>query len=192
MYEIWKDVVGYEGIYEVSNLGNIRSLDRQMLVNRKNGSYYLPLPGKLLKPQKLRHGYVGVWLYKDANQNGRNGKLKSIHRIVAEAFCEKPDGKDEVNHINEIKDDNRAENLEWCDRIENCNHGTRGERLSKAGTNGKQSKAVYQFSPEGKLIAVFPSMAEVQRTTGFRKGNIWKQMVGQRDTAYGFKWSHNV
>lgn len=190
MEEIWKDVVGYEGLYEVSNLGRVRSLPRTITVQRNGFSYQLPLPSKVLKPQPLRHGYVGVWLYGKDHIDGRNGKNKSVHRIVAEAFCKREDGKNEVNHLNEIKNDNRAENLEWCDRVENCNYGTRGERLSKAGTNGKQSKPVFQFTPDGKLVAEYPSMAEVQRSTGFRKGNIWKQMVGKYETAYGYKWSH--
>lgn len=176
MEEIWKDAVGYEGLYQVSNLGVIR--------NAKTGKH--------LKPNYTRTGYATVWLYGKDHLNGRNGKSYQVHRIVANAFCERPDGADEVNHLNENKADNRACNLEWCTHRENSSYGTRGKRIAEANLNGKKSKAVYQFSPDGKLIAVFPSMAEVQRTTGFRKGNIWKQMTGKYETAYGFKWSHNV
>ena len=190
MEEIWKDVVGYEGFYEVSNLGRVRGVDRTMEVSRGENTYIVPIHGKVLKQQARKHGYMSVWLYGKGGIAGKNGKPFSVHRIVADAFCEHPDGKNEVNHINEVKNDNRADNLEWCDRIENCNHGTRNAKLSEKGTNGKQSIPVYQYTPDGELVAIYPSMAEVQRSTGFRKGNIWKQMVGQRETAYGYKWSH--
>lgn len=176
MEEIWKDVVGYEGLYQVSNLGIVRNSHTK----------------RHLKPTYTRTGYAHVWLYGKDHVSGRTGKGFQVHRIVAKAFCQKPDGADEVNHLNENKADNRACNLEWCTHKENSSYGTRGERIGKANLNGKKSKTVYQLSPDGKLINVFPSMAEVQRSTGFRKGNIWKQMTGQYETAYGFKWSHTL
>ena len=174
MEEIWKDVVGYEGLYEVSNLGNIRN--RSTL--------------RVLKPIYTRTGYAMVWLYGKGGTAGKNGKSVQVHRIVAIAFLGQPSGKSEVNHLNENKADNRVCNLEWCTHQENSSYGTRGKRIGKANTNGKQSKAVYQFTTSGELVAKYPSMAEMQRSTGYRKGNVWKQMVGERETAYGFKWSH--
>lgn len=174
--ENWKPVVGYEGLYEVSDLGRIKSLRGD---------------GRILKEQKTRTGYCQVWLYNGMpHQNGRKGKNYQVHRIVAEAFLENPNGLPEVNHINEDKSDNRAENLEWCTHIENSRHGTRGERIGEKLKNGKRSKTVCQYTPNGMLVAEYPSMAEVQRSTGFRKGNIWKQMVGKRETAYGYRWEH--
>lgn len=189
--ETWRDVVGYEGLYEVSDQGRVRSKDRSMKVVRSGFEYILPLKGTILKPQDGNHGYKQVWLYGCGGASEkRNGRLVSVHRIVAEAFCEKHDGDTEVNHLNEIKDDNRAENLEWCTHKENSNYGTRGERLSAINTNGKQSRIVRQYTLDGELVAEYPSMAEVQRSTGFRKGNIWKQMTGQYEHAYGFRWTH--
>ena len=173
MEEIWKDVVGYNGLYQVSNLGNIKNRD-----------------GRILKQQTRNHGYLSVWLYGGAHLDGRNGKAFSVHRIVAEAFLPNPNGCAEVNHKDENKKNNAVENLEWCSHKENSNHGTRGKRIGAANKNGKQSRAVFQFSADGKLLAVYPSMAEVQRSTGFRKGNIWKQMSGKYELAYGYKWSH--
>ena len=130
MEEIWKDVVGFEGLYEVSNLGHIRSLPHETVIERKKGKpYVLKKSGSYLTPQPRQHGYMSVWLYGNGGNNGRAGKQYSVHRIVAEAFCYKPEGCNEVNHINENKTDNRACNLEWCTHKENSNHGTRGERI---------------------------------------------------------------
>lgn len=95
-----------------------------------------------------------------------------VHRIVAEAFCKRDAGDTEVNHLNEVRDDNRADNLEWCTHLENSRYGTRGARISAVNTNGKQSKKVYQYTLDGELVAEYPSMAEAQRSTGFAKGNI--------------------
>ena len=185
--ETWRDVVGYEDLYEVSDQGRVRSKERVKKVVRYGTEYDLPLKGIVLKPQVGNHGYLQVWLY--GTGSGR-GRLTSVHRIVAEAFCEKHDGDTEVNHLNEIKDDNRAENLEWCSHAENSRYGTRGARISAINTNGKQSKKVYQYTLDGELVAEYPSMAEAQRSTGFAKGNIWKQMTGQYTHAYGYKWTH--
>lgn len=130
MEEIWKPVVGFESRYEVSNLGRIRSLPHETLVERKKGKpYILKKRGAYIEPQPRRHGYMSVWLYGNGGNNGRAGKQYSVHRIVAEAFISNPCGYAEVNHINEDKTDNRACNLEWCSHIQNSNHGTRGERI---------------------------------------------------------------
>lgn len=191
MNEVWKDVVGYEGLYEVSDLGNIRSKSRTIHIVQSNREYDLVTEGKLLKPQPFRDGYVGVWLYGKGTTGNKNGKLYSVHRLVAKAFHDNPNDYPEVNHINEIKTDNRACNLEWCSHKVNCCHGTRGQRIGRSNTNGKRSKKVYQFTPDGELVAEYPSMAEVQRSTGFKPGNIWAQMVGKTQMAYGYKWSHS-
>ena len=173
MDEIWKDVVGYDGKYQVSNLGNVKN-------NR----------GRILKPQPRKHGYLSVWLYGGEHISGRNGKQFSVHRLVAGAFIDNPNNYEEVNHIDENKQNNCSSNLEWCSRKQNVNHGTAIERRAKTTRNGKRSIPVYQYLPSGELVNVYPSMAEVQRSTGYRKGNIWKQMNGIYETAYGYKWAH--
>lgn len=173
--EIWKDVVGYEGLYEVSNLGNVRNA----------------VSGKVLKPQKLRHGYVGVWLYGNGGIAGRNGKQFSVHRIVAKAFCENPNNYAEVNHKNEVKCDNRAENLEWCTHKENSAYGTRGKRIGEKNTNGKRSTQIDQLDMFGNFIRTFPSWHEAERC-GYRSGNIYKAMNGDRTHAYGYKWRYSL
>ena len=190
MKEIWKDVVGYEGLYEVSDCGNVRSLPRVIPVNRAGVEYELLTQSKVLRPQKMKHGYVGVWLYGKESTGGKNGKQYSVHRLVAEAFCEKRPGADEVNHINEIKSDNRACNLEWCTHQENSAHGTRGQRIGAANLNGKKSKPVLQFSKDGELIAEYPSLQEVSRVTGYKAGNICRNIHGKGMAAYGYVWRY--
>ena len=114
--EIWKPVVGYEGKYEVSNMGRVKSL-----------KYYGWYQIKILKPIKTQNGYLRVHLAK----NGIFHKT-SIHRIVAEAFIPNPDNLPLINHKNEDKTDNRVENLEWCSWKYNNNYGTRNKRLSES------------------------------------------------------------
>lgn len=141
MEEIWKDVVGFEGLYQVSNLGNVRS------------------ERKVLKPLKRRHGYLSVFLY------DRKGDYKqvSIHRLVAEAFIPNPNGYAEVNHKDECKTNNVATNLEWCTHKQNSSHGTRGERIGKANKNGKRSKPVVAIDMFGNVAFEFPSIQEANR-----------------------------
>lgn len=108
MIEIWREIEGYDGKYQVSNLGRIWS--------NKSKQY--------LKSYPANHGYLRLTLY------GADGKPKgeSHHRLVARAFCPNPNGYTEVNHIDEDKTNNNASNLEWCSRERNCNHGTRNSR----------------------------------------------------------------
>ena len=117
--EIWKDVVGYEGFYQVSNKGNVYSVGRVDSRGHRRR-------GRILKPKYDRGGYLTVNLCK-------NGKLKTkkVHRLVAGAFLPNPNGLPQVNHRDEIKDNNNVENLEWCDSKHNINYGTRNERISK-------------------------------------------------------------
>ena len=153
MDEVWKPVVGYEGLYEVSDIGNVRG---------KRG---------LLKPQPRQHGYISVWLYGRYRSAKRAGKQFSVHRLVAEAFVQNPNGYTEVNHKDECKTNNRAENLEWVSHQQNSSFGTRGARIGRANTNGKRSKPIAQYTLDGKLLTVFPSLQEAGRH-GFNASNI--------------------
>ena len=113
--EIWRPVVGYEGLYEVSNLGRVRSVDRY---------YYRLHKGKVLSLSKNANGYLKVVL-------SCNGKCKTIkvHRIVAEAFLPNPDNLPQVNHKDEDKTNNSVDNLEWCNAKYNLSYGTRKDKV---------------------------------------------------------------
>lgn len=113
--EIWKDVVGYEGLYQVSNMGNVKSLDRW--VNSKgNGERFLE--GQPITTELNKFGYWRTRLRK----NGERQKVFQTHRLVAMAFIPNPDNKPCVNHINGMRTDNRLDNLEWCTHSENTKH----------------------------------------------------------------------
>lgn len=168
MEEVWKPVVGYEGLYEVSNLGNVRGLKR----------------GKVLKPGEGK--YLFVVLCKDGIRHEVH-----IHRLVATAFCDNPYAKLEVNHINEIAWDNRAENLEWVTRLENIRHGSGIERHAEAQRNDpNRSKRIMQYTVDGEYIRTFPSIKEMERQTGFDGSPVCKCARGSHrySHAYGYKW----
>lgn len=118
--EIWKPVVGYEGLYEVSNLGRVKSLDR--IVKGCYGSI-AHKKGKIISSGIGSTGYCIVSLQKDGK-----GKSFGVHRLVAQAFIPNPDNLPMVNHKDEVKTNNNVENLEWCDCKYNCNYGTGIER----------------------------------------------------------------
>ena len=173
--EIWKEVKGYEGLYQVSNYGNVRS---------KRG---------VLKPQARQHGYLGVMLYGKGGHPTKGFKTYSVHRLVAEAFVPNPNGYAEVNHIDEDKTNNRAENLEWCTRKQHTNAGTVQKRRSATLTNGVRSRAIDQYTLDGKFVAHYPSLAEAFRQTGFAQGNICRNLKGdpKYSHAYGYVWRYS-
>lgn len=122
MREIWRDIKDFEGIYQVSNLGRVRSLARW--IKRKDGKT-IYRKGRILKPQ-TGSGYQTVYF-----RVGNKQKWFYVHRLVAEAFIPNPDNLPQVNHINENRMDNRVENLEWCSQRYNINYGTAIERQIK-------------------------------------------------------------
>lgn len=169
--EIWRDVVGYEGLYEVSNMGRVR--------NAKTG--------------RIRKYIITTWGYTRVGllSNGTEKKI-FVHRLVAEAFVPNPDPehKTQVNHINEDKTDNRAENLNWMTPKENCNWGTHNERARKLNTNGKCSKRVAQYTLDGELVKIWPSLNEIERQTGWCHSYISTCCLGKRKSAYNFIWKY--
>ena len=179
--EVWRDVKGYEGLYQVSSDGRVKSLERKFIDKIGRERYVKEC---ILKSAIDRYGYPLVSLYAGGKQ-----KMHTVHRLVCEAFHENPDNKPQVNHINEIKTDNRASNLGWATARENSNFGTRNERIGKKSAITK-SKPIAQYTLNGKLLKVWPSLKEAKRETGFSQGNISLAANGKRKTAYGFRWKY--
>ena len=179
--EIWKDVAGYEGRYQVSSMGRVKSLARTFIDKIGRERY---VKERILKPGTDRGGYLRVGLC-----DGEKRKTLKVHRLVCQAFHENPGNKPQVNHINEIKTDNRASNLEWATARENSNFGTRNERIGKKSAITK-SKPICQYTLDEKIVKTWASLTEVKRKTGFSQGNISQAANGNRKTAYGFIWKY--
>lgn len=138
--EIWKPVVGYEGLYEVSNFGNVRSLDRKVM----KGHYLISKKGQDLKLHIDKYGYQFVQLRKSIDGKSKKENIK-VHRLVAKAFISNPLNKDFVNHINGLKTDNSSVNLEWCTSSENNKHAYRlGLKKIRKGESQSGSKFTYE------------------------------------------------
>lgn len=173
--EVWREVKEFAGKYEVSNFGRVRSLDY-----RHTGQ------ARVLRPSMSTDGYLLVDIFKDGKKT-----RKFVHRVVAEAFIENPSNLTQVNHRNEIKEDNRVENLEWISQKDNINYGTGNERRSKAQLNHpKKSKRVLQFDRSGNLLREWLSTSEVERQTGWCQGHISLACRGKLKTTHGFVWRY--
>ena len=168
--EHWKAIAGYEGLYEVSDMGRVKSLN-----------YNHTGTEKILKPGKHTCGYLMVSLCKD-------GKVEQhkIHRLVAEAFIPNPNNLETVNHKDEVKTNNTVCNLEWLSQKDNLNYGTRNKRAGEA-----LSKQVQMFDKStGELLAPFPSLMEADRITGIAKQNISSCCLGKRKSVGGYIWRY--
>lgn len=175
MEEIYKDIEGYEGLYQVSNLGNVKSLVNNKGIARE----------KIIKPSICIDGYKRVLLCKD-----KTIKCFKIHRLVAQAFIENPNNLPCINHKDECKTNNVVENLEWCTQKYNINYGTCIKRRSESQINHpNKSKQVYQYSKEGELISVWESTKECCRN-GYDQGNVARCCRGERKSHKGYIWSY--
>lgn len=185
--ELWKPVVGWENYYEVSNHGNIRTKERVVKTGR--GGYRTLRCIIIKKALNCSNGYYQVGLC--AN---RVHKTVYVHRLVAEAFVVNSNNLPEVNHLDENKTNNHADNLEWCTRIENLHHGTRLKRLEIYAithrNSVKNSKGVIQYDKLGNYISSYPSLHEAERITNIDQERISRvcRHVDARKTAGGYIW----
>lgn len=189
--ETWKPVVGYEGLYEVSDLGRVRSVPRIIRTKRGEKEFCCRVKGQIIEPQERRHGYLAVSLYGKPSKNGRFTQ-KSVHRLVAEAFLPNPNNFTDVNHKDENKQNNALNNLEWMSHKGNTNYGTAQKRRAEKVRNGSRSRKIDQLDISGNYIRTFPSLAEAHRQLGFAQSNIHHAISGRYSSAYGYKWRYAI
>ena len=178
--EEWKDIPGYEGFYQVSSYGRVRSVDRIDSENHFRES-------RIMVQNYLR-GYARVGLRK-----GEGQKMHFVHRLVANVFIPNPDNLPQVNHKDENPGNNFASNLEWCDTRYNINYGRRNRKVSEkmvGKTNTPGSKQVEQQTKSGEHLNTYKSLAEAERETGVLSENISAVCRGKQKTAGGFKWNY--
>ena len=169
MKEIWKDIKDYEGYYQISNLGRIKSLPRNGTIKSE----------RIIKGAISKNGYLRVCLQK----NGIKTNFL-VHRLVAEAFIPNPDNLPQVNHKDEDKTNNIYTNLEWCTASYNTNFGTCIERRIK-----KQSKKILQYTLDGEFVREWESIQECGRN-GFNVGNICYCCQGKYKSSQGYIWKY--
>ena len=166
MMEIWRDIEGYKGLYQISNKGRVKSLYK--------GSE------RILRPCIDGSGYMFVGLYHD---NIR--KYFKLHRLVAQAFIPNPHNLPEINHRDENKKNNCVENLEWMIHRDNLNYGTRNERVGDL-----LSKPILQYSKSGEFIREWQGSREAERILGIANSNIIACCKGRYKSAGGFIWKY--
>ena len=169
MREIWKDVKGYEGLYQVSNLGNVRGLVRDW--NNRTKTI------RTMRQYVTKTGYLALRLCKDGKT-----KLWKTHRLVAEAFLENQMAFPFVNHLDGNKLNNCVSNLEWCTASRNIKHAY--------DTGLKRTRHVLQLSKDGKAIQIWDNMSRASESLGIGVSHIFQCCTGQRKTAGGFKWAY--
>ncbi len=169
MREIWKDIDGYENLYKISNLGNVKRI-------KKNGDY-------ILKPKYDNRKYCRVILSKEGIT-----RTFLVHRLVALAFIDNPLKKPYINHKNEITYDNRVENLEWCTNSENLKY----KDCLKNGKRNSEGKKVFQLSLKGDWIATYRSLADASEITNLSRETIRACCCHRCKTCGGYKWSYKL
>lgn len=179
MKEVYKDITGYEGKYQVSNFGNVRSLN-----------YLGTMKPKVLTPIRHHLGYLFVHL--------GYSKIRMIHTLVAESFIPNIEGKKYVNHIDGNKQNNNVTNLEWVTSKENMNHairtGLRDPRKNNhpKGADTPNSRSILQYSKDGKFIKKWECMSDAARAVGCKPASIVNNAMGRTKTLHGFIWKYEL
>ena len=191
MEEIWKDVVGYEGLYQVSNFGNVKSVDRVIM----RSSTPQPIKGRIVHQGIQNTGYKIVTLW-----NKKERKVFLVHRLVADAFIPKTDlFRNNVDHINGIRVDNRVENLRWCTQKENTNFPIARSKYLKANQkrinnirkfHANHSLKLAQLKIDGTIIKIWDNVKEASSNLKISANNIYNSCIGKRNTCGGYMWKY--
>lgn len=182
MSEVWKPIKGYEGIYEVSSYGRVRSLARSISLRNQHGEYARVEKGRIMAQKLQNTDRLQVSLRKVVNGK-RLRKTFYVHRLVAQAFIPNPDGLETVNHKNEDHHDNRVENLEWMTKADNNKYGTHCERCGKS-----QRMSVEMLTDDGEHVAYFESMSEAAEKSGCPLSSIHRCCYGRQESTNGYQF----
>lgn len=191
MQEQWKDIEGFEGKYQVSNFGNVKTLERQY-ISGKTYKVKKTQPEKLLSQKRQQTGYCVVLLY------GERRHYCLVHRLVAQAFLDNPENKPCVNHIDGNKQNNNVDNLEWVTKSENTQHAIKlglrkdSNMRGKKGILNKLSKKVYQYDLQGNLIKEWACVSDVARHYAVTPSCVANCARGLIKTVKGYKWNYAV
>jgi hypothetical protein len=186
MEEIWRWIDGYKNMYQVSNLGRVRSVDRYVYCEVSPNKLQ-HIFGKVLKPGFNHKGYPIVYLSKDGKQ-----KTIAIHRLVAKAFIDNPLSLPQVNHKDGCKTNNCVDNLEWCDNSYNQKHAWESglqPSYEESNGRGRPARAVAMLDLNtGEVLRTFETLASVKRETGINQFNVRSVCLGLRNHAGGYDW----
>ena len=179
--EEWKPIKGFEGLYEVSNMGRVLSLERISIHgNMVGGTSYIPVPKRLLYLNITKRGYVHVILYKNKKRHEY-----SLHRIVALHFCDGYKHGLVVNHKDENPSNNRADNLEWCTELYNHRYGTAIQRTAESNW-----RKVAQYDLAGNLVATYKSAKEAAKVTGYNYISLCDWCRGAHTPKNKYRWAY--
>ena len=178
MEEVWKDVVGYEGKYQVSNKGRVRSSEREVSCLRGQKR---KVDGRILALIPCTNGYMSVHLSVE-----NKSKIKLVHRLVADAFLPNPNNYPEVNHRDEVRHNNKVDNLEWCTKKYNIHYGNAIQKIK----DSRKVRPVNQYGLDGTFIKRWDNILDAGKGMGVNHSSIIRVCKGKQHTCKGFKWEY--
>lgn len=176
--EEWRDIRDFEGLYQISNMGRIKSLARPC---KGYGDKYAV--DRIIKPLKMANGYLEAVMFRDGKRT-----IRMLHRVVAEAFIPNPNDLPFINHKDENPQNNNVENLEWCTPKYNANYGNRQKKCRQSSL--KHYKPVYQMDMDGNIIKRWECMNDAMRALSIDSTQISRVCKGKNCTAGGFIWRY--